>query len=509
MTTRFLARRDLWFTVAVSVGVALRLRQFAFNRSMWFDEATLADNFRVHDLSYMLTNTLDRRQSAPAGFLVATDAWTRVAGTSDLSLRFVPFVASLALVAASIVVATGAFRHRSTQLVFVGLAALSPSLVYYSSEFKQYGVDAALTMTLLACLVRVDTWRRGRWILAAVASVAMWTSVPSAFVAAGCGVAVLPRWIAADRRRALLGTAAIWLVAATSAALWSLWVSGKESIEILQSYWSTGFAPSPVHVSWYSDHGLGLVHLAFRSREVALPGTLPAWFDPLNLVLAIGVATGIGVGLVRRGPARPPLVGMVTALAAAIGASAFDMFPLEGRQILFLVPLVFLGAAILVEAIADLPATTNAAAAKAATLMMLGAAIIPAQATFRHPSNRYDLKTVLGQIDDDHDASIVITAWTKPAFVFYARDHSHLAPPIAVVDPYLHAEPFLDRMAELQPGLTWVVVSHRLPNTRPLLEAAGELTPPLEIIEGHEAAAFLFDFDVRFARTHERANTAS
>ena len=58
----------------VILGVALRFRQYLFNRSFWFDEASLALNVVDRDLTTLLTERLAYPQTVPPGFLVAVRA---------------------------------------------------------------------------------------------------------------------------------------------------------------------------------------------------------------------------------------------------------------------------------------------------------------------------------------------------------------------------------------------------------------------------------------------------
>ncbi|MGH9098260.1 MAG: glycosyltransferase family 39 protein, partial [Acidimicrobiales bacterium] len=88
----------IWAAVAswclVAVGVGLRIRQFAFRRSLWTDEASLAFNI-LHRGYGGLTRPLDVVQGAPIGFLWMEKTATELFGTSEYALRLVPLIAGL------------------------------------------------------------------------------------------------------------------------------------------------------------------------------------------------------------------------------------------------------------------------------------------------------------------------------------------------------------------------------------------------------------------------------
>lgn len=82
--------------IALSIGVAVRLRDFMFARSLWLDEAMLALNVASRSFAE-LARPLDYTQVAPILFLWLQKACVAVAGVNEPALRLVPMVAGLAL----------------------------------------------------------------------------------------------------------------------------------------------------------------------------------------------------------------------------------------------------------------------------------------------------------------------------------------------------------------------------------------------------------------------------
>jgi len=72
------------------LGVALRLREYWFNRSLWVDEAAFALNVINRDFASLLSD-----QTAPPGFLLATFSAVAAFGPGELALRLTPLIAGL------------------------------------------------------------------------------------------------------------------------------------------------------------------------------------------------------------------------------------------------------------------------------------------------------------------------------------------------------------------------------------------------------------------------------
>ena len=128
-------------------GFILRAHQYAFNRSLWMDEAMLALN--IVDRSFAgLTQPLAYNQGAPLGFLFIQKLAVTLFGNHDYILRLFPFIAS--------VVSLFLFYHLANavtkglgRILAVYLFSVSGWLVYYASECKQYSSDVMVCLLLL------------------------------------------------------------------------------------------------------------------------------------------------------------------------------------------------------------------------------------------------------------------------------------------------------------------------------------------------------------------------
>lgn len=240
-------RRRLALLVALLCGVLLRLLQYGVNRSLWLDEALLVDNFLPRSWAGLL-RPLDRGQTAPIGFLAAEKALATLLGGSEYVLRLLPLLAGLATLALIPRVA----RRYVTRPAFplaVAIVAVAPYLVYYSSEVKQYALDAFVSTVVLgfaAALARRPHDRRVAIGFAAAGVVALWFSQPAVFMLAGCGTVLGVRALRrGDRRgvRTLAVLAAAW--AASFAGSFLISHHEVADPEYMRSFWRDGFFPLP------------------------------------------------------------------------------------------------------------------------------------------------------------------------------------------------------------------------------------------------------------------------
>ncbi len=328
------ALRDHPVAVIFWLGVLLRVGVYLWNRDYWLDEGSLLGNIlgkRVLDFSEYLSGD----QLAPFGFLIIQRVIVGWFGDSGYVTRFVPLVCGIA--------ALRLFRSLAFQvlpfaaaLVALALFAFSDDLVYYSSELKPYAGDLALGLG-----ITLATWRlleqplRGGWFagLGLLVLLAPWFSFPSAFIIAGCGIAlVIDRcarrwWLDLGR---LLVIALCWLT--------SFWLAYRASQALLHPattmyvFWNFAFLPVPP---------------GGRTDLIRLGGVLLEVFvNPLNLVAPVYPALGVifpvvllsigGCSLTLRD--RRVFLVLALPILLAMVAAALRKYPFHGRLMIELVP---------------------------------------------------------------------------------------------------------------------------------------------------------------------------
>ena len=80
--------------IIIGFGIAIRLVQYLYNRSLWADEAVLALN--IVNRSYLeLLQPLDYDQGAPIGFLWIEKLAIQLFGNNEYALRLFPLLSSI------------------------------------------------------------------------------------------------------------------------------------------------------------------------------------------------------------------------------------------------------------------------------------------------------------------------------------------------------------------------------------------------------------------------------
>lgn len=387
-----------WFLVGV--GCALRIREYIANRSVTIDEAFLALNL-IEKSPRELLGTLALDQAAPQGFLMAEKAAILLLGRSEYALRLVPLIASLLAVVVFYPVAQRILRPGAATLA-VGVFALLDPLVLYAATTKQYALDVAAAVLILATAVFVQERSLRYRDLAATAvlgAILLWFSHAAAFGLAALGVILL---LDACKRRGSRSTLPILFVIAfwvtSFATAYFLSKSGLEQVR-------SAFQRGDVDAFARSSGGLGPVDSLDRLRylvgledassgQQTLASAGPANRVLTSILLIVAIA---GFASISRRNAR---IGLMLALppAAAGVAAALDLYPLVGRSLLFALPSVAL---CLGEGL-SLPARARSGWARAlavgVTVVCLGAiSVLPAYHAI-HERGSQDVREALGYL---------------------------------------------------------------------------------------------------------------
>jgi hypothetical protein len=324
---------ELVVVSAIVLGWGVRIQQFLVRRSLWVDEALLARNIVERDFAGLL-EPLGGNQGAPPGFLWLEKLALLAGGRNEYALRFVPLVAGLALLPLTWLLARR-LLDRPASAVATVLVSVSPALVRYATEVKQYGVDATVAVGLVILAVGVSRERarslRVVVVLSAAGAAAVWLSHPSAFILAGCGSVLL---VDAARRRdtyvlAVVGAmAGVW--ALSFGALYMVSLRRLAENEALVDYWSAGFVPRPI--------GFGSSASWLWSATADYIDVTGGFATAIPVVAAAIVGTAL---VAARRRVREALL-LWAAIPFLLVAAAAERYPFRGRLALFLLPLLLI-----------------------------------------------------------------------------------------------------------------------------------------------------------------------
>jgi len=463
----------LWLAV-VLVGVTLRFDLWQRNPSYWVDESRLALNV-VYRSPLELSQPLDFNQGAPVGYLWLCKAAIQCFGPAEWVPRGVSLLASLVGLLIFGVWSAAWLPPRVAGLATAWLA-LSPYLVSYAVEFKQYQLDATVALGLVALGWRC--WqsagvRVGRLAaLAGAGAAAVWFSHPSWFVLAGLGGALTAHaaWQpSASRRTWIVALALLGLVWLASAALnYGLILRQLGQNDYLRAYWAGKFCPLPPRslgdLAWLVHHGL---------EWFSNPGGFSTAEFSGSSLAACAAMVGL-VALWRKD--RILALGLLLPLGAALAASAVKQYPFAGRLLLFavplLTPLVVLGLMTLAGKLQEVQPGLG--------WLVVGLAAIPTVQSswqlWKTPPRAEPVRELVDYLAQVHQPGegIYVYSGAVPGFAYYAPGTSlrssevvlGQAPRRAAIETYLAEFPWLD---EGQRG--WVVFSHAYDEDIRALEA--------------------------------------
>ena len=145
------------FYIILFTGIGLRCYQHLMGRSLWEDEAHIALNFlKFGHLGLM--SPLENYQTAPILFLWIVETFCDVFGAGEVSLRFFPFIASVAALPFVFYMTRELTKSSLAGFITLTIFSLNLSLIYYSSEIKSYTVDVSAYIFILYLLLSANRY---------------------------------------------------------------------------------------------------------------------------------------------------------------------------------------------------------------------------------------------------------------------------------------------------------------------------------------------------------------
>ena len=492
---------------AVALGCLLRLAEYLLDRSLWMDEAYLALNI-LHRPFAGLFQPLDYHQGAPTGFLLLQKSAVLLAGTSEYALRLIPLLAGVASVFLFYKLATKTLLPNAVAIA-IGLFAISPSLIYYSSEVKQYSIDVAVALVLYCLTIEGSRseWKAWRVIATAFAgAAAIWISHASIFVLAGSGatlsITTLVRkdWVRLRRVSIICLVWAMSLAACYLVALRRL-AADRELLD----YWKDSFMPLPPHsltdFKWFVDSFFGFFNTSAGLKFIGLAA----------LVSIIG-----GISIFRKSTERGFL--LVAPAIFTLVASGLHKYPFGGRLTLFLVPAALL---LMAEGAELLRASTPRSVPAGGAVLLALLFVDPGMYVLHHFARPHtevaqpgimfpeELKPVVTYVQGHESPGDLVYVFygSQPAFEYYAERDHFIRDNVEIGsasgdDPHGYESD----LNPLRGHRAWVILSHThgvgAGESRHIFFYLDTLGPRLECFTRAGAEACLYDLRAAIATTH-------
>ena len=438
--------------VLLAVGLALRARQYATDRSFYSDEAYIALNLGTRSVRRLL-QPLSWDQNGPLLFLWIERALAVLFGVRELVLRFYPLLGGVLLIAVFWFVAARLLPTRTALLATLSLA-LSPLLIRYSNEVKPYSTDAFATAVVLLFTLRAleDPFAQSRWLALTLAGVgAITASNPAIFVVAASGAALLAaRRVRCDPRLRARVFAFGAACGVTFTALYAVVLRTAAASPYLQRYFRDRLL-RPAASDFLDRARVALATTITTAWEGDSSSVMPH-FVPMLLSLSV---CGV-VFLFRDRRLQAPIL-IVGPLVLALCASAAGQYPVVARTMVFAIPLLILLVSAGVEALLRwiVPSRAQLACAAAAAIGLLVTPVSGDYRDFTHPrviQHSRPLVATFNRLAGPADP-VYISHWGRAAWVFYTTNWLH--PDTARANWFNHAmEPRVphDRVAPVWPA---------------------------------------------------------
>jgi uncharacterized membrane protein len=421
-----------WLIIAF--GFLLRLDQYLFNRSLWLDEVLFAVNVVNKTFLELFQAPLDYvNYNRPPGFLLIAKLSITWFGNSDFILRFFPFFCgTLSLLLYYRMAKVYISEHAVPLALF--FFAISETLIFYSSEFKQYSSDVLIVILLFLLIANYRTYAltfTKLFVLAIVGMIAIWFSYASVFILATIGIYLALPYLVKKQWQPVIKLTAVYLIWLLNfALLYVFFISVETPMDKwADQFWviANSFMPSP-----FSLEGFYWLYNKFfmvLENPGGLGSSQKAGLASLQLA-GLGIIIGCIVLFAEK---KWTLFLLIFPVVIALCVSFFHQYPFSERLLLFLTPGLYL---ILAEGITKIQINISHSSRLSPVYTMIAKVIViaflviyPTSKAIQHwsyPRVIQEIKPILAHIEKHRQSTDIIYLyyWAEPAFRYYAANYN-------------------------------------------------------------------------------------
>jgi hypothetical protein len=481
----------------VGTGLLFRLRQFFFARSLWLDEAALANNFLIHGIRFLLTNPLDDKQSAPIGFILLTKLFGWVFHYTDQSLRFLPLLFGIGSIFLALGISSR-FSKPLTRFTYLSLISFSPVLIYYSNEVKPYISDVFFFLLITLVWFSYSRWKYGQLILYLVGGIGLFFSNTFPFVLFIIGIFEI---ISSNRRKDYRKRNQIFIISLGWSLLFFIlfwgYILPTTMIDYYVNYWSTRFPPTGFSLEtfiWFQKMLQEMFYMGF------------IMYPPIGLSINTGTLTHYLVLIIG-------LVGFILQLNrdniwALFNLAIFILFiflaviriyPFGSRLSLFLIPLSFSMICYNFECKCQSRKSLIELLQKVLSVIVVALVLYPSIRFFITPADNSNIKGALSYLETRGSStdSLIISNWSNHSYNFYQKQYE--LPEfkfISYFSPLESQEKFIGKICRTEiSNRVWILNTHRYLQTRLFISQIIEMGDVLEEWESSDSGLFYVEFD--------------
>jgi len=436
------------FYLIIFIGAFLAIYQFIFNRSLWLDEASLALNI-INKNFIELTTPLDYYQVAPIGFLFIEKISTLLFGKNEFALRIFPLISFLLSIPFFYLLSNKLSKNNVIALISTSFFSISYSLLYYSSEVKQYSSDVLLTIIILFYTLTLQLNKdKSLFIYAIIGGFALWISNISVIILFVAGIYTLYIEGYRNKNYKILLPLLFW--AASFLVYYFLFIHNHSTTEIMMTYWEKSFLPiNPFSKDFYIFLYQAIQDIYFHLLNFGI-----FWFFALIISLS-------AIEFMLKQKKYALLFLCLTPVVVNLLLSGLKLYPFSGRLILYIVPLILF---IFSIGLYHLYEFTN----KKTVIFSYFLLILPVLIMFHSihsnfPIKKEEIKSSLNYIEKNikQDEAIYLYSGSYRAFAFYEQTKIiHINNPIIVGASYRNENyKYKHELLNLK-GKVWLLFSH-------------------------------------------------
>jgi hypothetical protein len=486
-----ISSENLIIKLVLFAGVLLSLTQFIYNRSLWIDEAALALNI-INRSHFELLKPMDYLQVAPVLFLQIEKGFSELIPNTEFGLRLFPLLCFWLSMFFFYKTLNLIHNNPYTIIFSLSLFIFNTTMIYYSSEVKQYMSDVLVLTAVFYFILKKQSKEKYRYfLLGVVGTISIFLSNVGPIIVFTAGLYLLSD-IYHKKMNNMPRLIIIYAMWASSFLLYYfLFIHSHPLRNSMLNFWNShqAFMPiNPATPDFYQFIFLKTTMIVFNFFTFGTFGGVCLFFI---------ILTGI-IYLIRKRETGM-IVLTITPLIIHLLLSGLRLYPFDKRLVLYISPCIILigsyGFKFVIDRLfTDLKIERLRLLAVLIPLFMLSCFFangFPA----RHKEIKESISYILQHIN--RNDKIYVHCGSFPAFKYYDQiGFMNISAPVIIdhLNGY-HNEERINELKKLK-GKTWLLFSHVFDNQEinvvRRLDSLGY--QKIRKFETFGSSAYLYDF---------------
>ena len=322
---RYLTQRFVLSALFI-IAIILAGIQFLSDRGVWLDEAVLTLNL-IHRNAVGLFRPLDYNGVAPVLFLLIQKAFISLVPRSDYALKVFPLICYLAFLPLFARILSRLFKSIYSIILGLSLVVFNQTIIYYSSEAKQYIVDLLVITIFYYLLIEEKALKGFYYKLLVLGLICIYLSNITPIILLTVDVYLFYKSRSENRPlgRHFIITNLCWGV--FFALYYFVFIYSHPTQHKMVGYWSNAGAFMPLDSSfwgWMAGRFHGIFYFLFYFGQL-IGSCIMALF-------------GLGVILLVRYRRYDLMILTLLPVCVHLVLSGFKLYPFETRLYLYLTP---------------------------------------------------------------------------------------------------------------------------------------------------------------------------